>query len=126
MIAARGMHPHTPKTEAICAVYRTRVGAGEKERDVVRSLAVDYDVQRPAIWKQLRAGGVVPAYKPKVEGYSGRPKGGGTPGFTAKRTAASLAHSLKQPERISTISAGPAACLRCGSRFGCKHMPARG
>lgn len=56
MIGARGRRTDTAKTEAICAAYRARMAAGEKQREIIKGLAAQYDVQRPAIWKQLRAG----------------------------------------------------------------------
>ena len=117
------------RTLAMCAEYERRLAAGQSKTEIVRDLAASHDVQRPAIWKALRAGGAVPPYRPKREGSQGRPIGGGQPGYTAQRQrkAADTA-AAAEDKIISARQATIEPCGRCGVRadVGGKHRPAEG
>lgn len=109
------------ETERTCAAYCRAIESGTEAGVIVGELAAVYGVQRPAIWRRLRSGGVLPAYAPRVAGGSGRPKGGGIPGFSAKRRLASLNASGFFAEAPAPVDRDP--CSYCGVRadLGCKH-----
>lgn len=54
--------PLSPRTERICELYKKAVSCGEDGSDVVGYLAAMEGVQRPAIYKRLRQGGLLPPY----------------------------------------------------------------
>jgi hypothetical protein len=115
----------TQQTRDICATFRKASEAGEDQSSVVGHLASLYDVQRPAIWKALRRGGVVPPYAPRADGGKGRPQGGGRPGYTAKRRLKSAQHrATRDYESTPRVDRDP--CQRCGVRHdvGCNHSRA--
>lgn len=121
--------PIKDKTRRICATYRLRIAAGDTERDVITDLAAMNEVQRPAIWKALRSGGVVAPYAPKDSRGPGRPTGGGQPGYTVKRSAiARTAAERREDQMISSRPAPLEPCGWCGTRadLGCEHQPPAG
>lgn len=110
------------RVRRICEAFIRAIEGGETKGAAVAQLAAQHDVQRPAIWKTLRAGGVVPPYKARDEGGQGRPIGGGTPGYTTKRRerALAVAEQRSQPN-IVFVDRDP--CKLCGVRgdLGCAH-----
>lgn len=117
----------TTETLNLCAAYKRCIVAGSDVTAFVGEWAAMLGVQRPAIWRRLRSGGVLPAYAPRKEGGKGRPKGGGEPGYSAKRREASIAHSeaRQPPADAERVYRDP--CPRCGVRadYGCDHRSAR-
>lgn len=124
-----GPRPISRRTLDMCAQYERRMAAGEDRAKIIADLAAQHDVQRPAIWKVLRAGGAVSPYKRRKAGGQGRPVGGGTPGWTEERNkravkAASRAEQVVEAARKATAE----PCGRCGTRadLGCRHQPPQG
>jgi DNA-binding MarR family transcriptional regulator len=117
-----------PETRRMCEEFRRRIRLGEDEKQIVADLAAQHDVQRPAIWKRLRSGGIVAEYAPRREGGKGRPVGGGVPGYTAERRRKSHDHSEARAcvlaARQPPVDRDP--CPRCGVRgdVGCGHSRA--
>jgi hypothetical protein len=97
-------------TARTCEVYRKATAAGESPGDVVGYLAKWFGVQRPAIWRRLRTGGVLPKYN------EGSPIGRKPAGIRENRTRTPLP---------PTVSRDP--CPRCGVRadYGCGHSHIR-
>ncbi len=110
---------NTERTAAVCNQYRAMISSGESAGRAVLELSFKYEVQRPAIWKILRRGGVLPPYAPRKNGGQGRPIGGGVAGYTQSRIDRSIEGRQPVPERI--IDRDP--CFLCGIRadLGCKH-----
>ena len=111
---------NTERTREICRLYREGVK--------VPQIAARFGVLNPAIYKQLRAGGVLPPYRPSLRGGQGRPKGGGTPGYTAQRLARSAGavagrEGRQPPPPGALVDRDP--CSRCGTRgdLPCAHRP---
>jgi hypothetical protein len=92
-------------TARCCEIYLTAVAAGEDTTAVVGQLATWFDVQRPAIWKRLRRGGAVPAYKT----LQVRQK---------RRTKSEVFQARAEAPRVDRDP-----CPRCGVRgdLPCKH-----
>jgi hypothetical protein len=117
-------------TNRTCEMYSAAVASGEGPSSVVGELAMMYGVQRPAIWKRLRVGGVIPAYRKHTKGGKGRPPGGGTPGYSTGRFAKALAIAEKNRAEIDAIPrVDRDPCPRCGARgdidCGHSHAPLR-
>lgn len=97
-------------TRRTCEIYSRAIAGGESEREVIGYLAAQYGVNRPAIWRRLRSGGVLP-------GYHRRENMG--------RRAAGIAKPTIQSERIvpPTLPVDRDPCQRCGVRrdIGCNH-----
>jgi DNA-binding MarR family transcriptional regulator len=115
------------KTRATCEAFMHAIASGATSREAVADLAARYDVQRPAIWKRLRDGGVISPYASKRDGGQGRPLGGGQAGYTDRRRdkCAALAESRRiepSPEQFVDRD----SCPRCGVRadIGCRHSRA--
>lgn len=115
---------HDPtRTARMCKLYKAGVP--------VKEIAAEFGVQNPAVWKALRRGGVLPPYQPKTERGAGRPVGGGTAGYTAKRLEKSAAAIAEREARESQKASSVVRvfdrepCPMCGTRkdFGCKHFP---
>lgn len=113
----------TARTALICTTYRKALAAGEDSTAVVGELAAANDVQRPAIWKALRRGGVLPPYAPKSEHGQGRPIGGGVSGYTELRRANMQSRQTRKIQMDETPRVDRDPCPRCGVRrdFGCNH-----
>lgn len=117
----------SPATRKTCEAFARSIANGCSSREAVAELAALNDVQRPAIWKRLRAGGIIAPYAPSHTGGKGRPRGGGMAGYTENRRERSEAFhddrrlSLEQPR----VDRDP--CPRCGVRgdIGCGHSQAR-
>jgi hypothetical protein len=94
-------------TARTCEMYSVAINAGEEPSMVVGELASMYGVNRPAIWRRLRAGGVLPRYK---TGHRVRSKRHRTP---TECEAARL--------DLPRVDRDP--CPRCGVRrdLGCEH-----
>lgn len=94
-----------------CEIYQQAVASGEEPSDVVGYLAEWYNVQRPAIWRRLRAGGVLPGYRSKNVQRFQRPR---------------RKHSDIRDEKMAAPRVDRDACPRCGVRadIGCKHSRA--
>jgi hypothetical protein len=105
-------------TQHICDAYRAALKSGENERDVVGYLSVQYGVQRPAIWRRLRTGGVLPPYKSE-RGPDGAP----LPRKAAKKRLRACEREAERAER-PRVYRDP--CPRCGTRrdIGCAHSQA--
>lgn len=90
------------RTFRMCALYERGVEVGE--------IAAEFGVQRPAVWKALRRGGLLPPYKSKASAGRGRPR---------KPKVA-----LAETSPIVIVDRDP--CLMCGTRgdVGCRHRPA--
>lgn len=101
----------TARTALICSTYRKALAAGEDSTAVVGELAAANDVQRPAIWKALRRGGVLPPYAPKSEHGQGR------------RRANTQSWQTRKLQMDETPRVDRDPCPRCGVRrdFGCNH-----
>ena len=96
--------------ERTCREYKRLLAAGEEPGDIVGWLAQEAGVNRPAIWKRLRAGGLIPGYKQRPhQPYRNRTRG---VAFTPK---------VLPP----AVDRDP--CPRCGTRrdIGCEHSPCR-
>jgi hypothetical protein len=99
----------TQATRDTCDIYRDAIAAGEAQASIIKHLASQYDVQRPAIWKRLRAGGLIPDY-----GVSdGKPVGRLAGGVMVDRE--------KRPNAPPPVFRDP--CQRCGARgdYSCGH-----
>ena len=98
----------TSDIDMVCRLYRHAVAAGEDPSAVVGMLAEMRGVQRPAIWRNLRAGGVLPPYG------VGRARG------TKPRT-----RTTPNYEDAPRVHRDP--CSRCGVRgdIGCSCPKAR-
>lgn len=96
----------THATRSVCETFVRAIAAGEPQNDIVRELANREGVQRPAIFRRLRTGGVLTPYKP------GKPKG---------RRNARFADVQPQLDLPAAVDRDP--CPRCGVRgdFGCAH-----
>lgn len=114
------------QTLDICAKYRRAMSGGEPQAAVIGYLASEYDVQRPAIFKALRSGGVMPPYEPRSDYGRGRPRGGGVPGYSERRRERRRALSEIREERMSQPRVDRDPCQRCGVRHdvGCRHSRA--
>lgn len=116
-------------TQRLCAEYRRRLNLGDRKRDIITDLAVDYGVGRTAVHRALHRHGEVPPYQPKRPGGPGRPVGGGEPGYTLKRIERSVsAREAVELRRDQLRLATAEPCLRCGVRadVGCRHRAAEG
>lgn len=116
-----------PAVRATCEAFKLAIRNGATSREAVAELAALYDVQRPAIWKRLRDGGVIAPYAPRQDGGKGRPRGGGEPGYTVRRRERSIAVAQsRRTEPVADQFVSRDACPRCGVRadFGCKHSRA--
>jgi len=103
------------KTFQICQAYKHAIDAGEDKGAVIGFLAQLHGVGRPAIWRQLRAGGVLPPYNQREEGGRG-----------PKRK---MAHGRvwSGPKDIDPSQyVERTACEFCGVRtdIGCRHIRA--
>lgn len=92
-------------THETCALYTRAIAGGEESRDVITHLSEMYGVQRPAIWKRLRAGGVLPGYGLQV---IDRRVGRAAAGVSRHKT---LDRYAVLPPKISRDP-----CPRCGVR----------
>lgn len=112
------------QTLDICAAFRAADNRGEDRSIVVSNLACLYNVQRPAIWKALRNGGVLPPYARRVDGGKGRPRGGGMPGYSENRRRRSKSQISDEKAEMPRVDRDP--CQRCGVRhdIGCHHTRA--
>lgn len=117
----------TQRTIEICERYKRSLELGDPQSATVGELAAMFDVQRPAIWKALRNGGVIPPYTPRQDGGKGRPVGGGVPGYTAVRRQRSQDHREQQETKPLPPRIDRDPCPRCGVRgdFGCSHSRAQ-
>lgn len=113
------------RTNAICAEYRAFLADGISSGKAALELSAKYDVQRPAIWKALRRGGVLPPYAPRQHGGSGRPISGGVAGWSDQRRQHALGVA---DERQAALDHVPVRepCFLCGARadVGCRHRRA--
>jgi hypothetical protein len=113
-----------PLARETCELFKRSIENGLTSREAVAELAERFDVQRPAIWKRLRDGGVIAPYAPRQKNGKGRPIGGGVAGYTAKRRERSVAVSAERSSEPSPDQyVDRDACPRCGVRsdIGCKH-----
>jgi hypothetical protein len=115
-----------PLARETCEAFVKAIGSGRTSGEAVAELAARYDVQRPAIWKRLREGGVIAPYAPRQNGGKGRPLGGGEAGYAAQRRERSLAYHEARPEPRPEQFVDRDPCPRCGVRrdFGCTHSRA--
>lgn len=117
----------TSRCRLICEAFVRGISAGELSRTIVSELAARFDVQRPAIWKALRVGGVLAPYAPRQDGGAGRPLGGGEPGYTEHRRERSVEVAIaRRPEFPPEQFVDRDPCPRCGVRgdIGCSHSRA--
>lgn len=100
-------------TRRTCEAYRRAIAAGESPSDVVAWIAKSDGVQRPAVWRRLRSGGVLPPYK-SSEAHRKRAK---------KRTQAEIVNDI-DAALPPAVDRDP--CPRCGVRrdIGCSHSRA--
>lgn len=96
-------------TKETCDSYQRQVSVGGDPAEIVSGLAAFYNVNRPAIWRRLRAGGVLPPYR------SDGPR-------KIKRRPL---HELNE-DRDSQPRVDRDPCPRCGVRgdIGCGHSRA--
>lgn len=117
----------TSATRSVCETFVRAIAAGEPQNDVVRELADREGVQRPAIWRRLRTGGVLPEYGRRKANGQGRPAGGGNPGYSARRRQLAIqAAESQRPDLRPELLVDRDPCPRCGARgdFGCGHSQA--
>jgi hypothetical protein len=95
------------QTQSTCAIYSAAIAAGENPSDVVGELASSAGVNRPAIWKRLRAGGIIPPYRNKLANTR-----------ATRRTNLQLAQAARGMARVERDP-----CPRCGCRgdYPCGH-----
>lgn len=116
--------PVTARTRRICDLYREAIERGEDEGSVVGELAAMHDILRPAIWKALRSGGVLPPYRTKREGGDGRPLGGGVAGFTERRATASAGWKARREASMpEPVFRDPCPMCEVRADIGCRHRP---
>lgn len=103
-------HPKGELTARTCEMYSAAIACGEAPGDVVGELATMYGVQRPAIWRRLRAGRLLPPYG------SGRRIG------NPRRKSPTEADDARSA--MPRVDRDP--CPRCGVRHdvGCNHSRA--
>lgn len=108
-MSARFIEAHRQATEDTCAEYRRMIAAGGDPAEIVTGLAAHYGVNRPAIWRRLRAGGVLPPYRTR----SG-----------IRRNRRPFSEINKEREAQPRVDRDP--CPRCGVRrdVGCGHSQA--
>lgn len=114
----------TLRARTICEAFLKRISSGALSGDVVGELAAKHDVQRPAIWKSLRSGGVLAPYGSKENGGNGRPLGGGCNGYSTRRRERSIKTAEeRRPEPSPEQFVDRDPCPRCGVRrdYGCSH-----
>jgi hypothetical protein len=95
--------------EETCDAYRRMLSAGGDPSEIVSGLAAFHGVNRPAIWKRLRSGGVLPPYR------------SGTGIRRLRRTNLEIDAERNQQPRVDRDP-----CPRCGVRrdVGCAHSRA--
>lgn len=112
------------QTLHICEVGRNVLASGGDLGVAVAALADKYGVQRPAIYKSLRTGGVLPPYKERKDGGKGRPVGGGVRGYTERRrrTHSEIKSAFEAKAEQLRVNRDP--CTYCGVRVdvGCRHV----
>lgn len=98
------------KAQRTCEAYRKAMAAGEDITVFVGRLASTEGVQRPAIWRRLRAGGALPAYRSSGKKYPYKPLSKYKP---------------RQEVLPPTVNRDP--CPRCGVRgdIPCGHSKVR-
>lgn len=99
----------TDDTLETCASYERQAALGGDPGDIVTGLADFYRVNRPAIWRRLRAGGVLPPYRSNTG---------------IKRDRRSFAECNYERDQQPRVDRDP--CPRCGVRrdIGCNHSQA--
>lgn len=104
-----------PMNEAIqrtCTEYRRMMVVGEDPSDIVGWLAAEAGVNRPAIWRRLRSGGVLPPYN-------------AGPKLTLRRGRRKRSEIIREKAGQARVKRDP--CPRCGVRadHGCEHHAER-
>lgn len=101
-------------TARTCEMYRRAISSDEEPSDIVGYLAQMDGVQRPAIWRRLRTGGVLPPYN-NDRTRVGRKAAGISPATAGRIDERTL------PPRVDRDP-----CERCGTRhdIGCHHSRA--
>lgn len=91
-----------------CEAFVRALANGETPSVIVGQLAEAHGVQRPAIWRNLRSGGVIAPYKHR-----------------ARRGPVEIAQATKEASVPDPVGRDP--CPRCGVRgdIGCHHRKAR-
>lgn len=97
------------KVRRTCDIFERAVKAGADRSAIVRELAIVEGVQRPAIWRRLRSGGVLPPYSPSGHSKSYLDKNLQCRKAAEQRMAARLA--LESAPRVDRDP-----CPRCGVR----------
>lgn len=99
-------------TRKTCEIYSKAIAAGEDPVDIVGELATWFGVQRPAILRRLRTGGVLPPYKSR--------------GSHRRVVVRRLSTPEREEQRAKIPRVYREACQRCGVRadIGCKHSRA--
>lgn len=98
------------KAKWTCDAYRRAVAAGEDIGTFVGRLAASEGVNRPAIWRRLRAGGALPPYQSQAKKYPYKPLG---------------QYRAKSETLPPVVDRDP--CPRCGTRgdLNCGHSRVR-
>jgi hypothetical protein len=107
------------KIRRTCDLFSRAIAAGEDRSDVVGQLAAADGVERPAIWRRLRTGGVLPPYKTaRTKEYSASYADKNRREIASAKLRAQLKASLEATPRASRDP-----CPRCGTRgdVGCSH-----
>lgn len=93
-------------TKRTCEEFSRQLAQGGDAREIVTALCEFHAVLRPAIWRRLRAGGVLPPYRTGPTRHTGR------------RRTSDIAREKDASPRVDRDP-----CPRCGVRrdFGCKH-----
>jgi hypothetical protein len=99
----------------ICRIYQRAVAAGEDKSDVVGELSAQYGVQRPAIWRALRRGGLLADYVKRVTKQ---------PEHKAKPVLLTTQEKRDALEARPRVESEP--CFLCGVRpdVSCRHKRA--
>jgi hypothetical protein len=97
-------------TKRTCDEYSRQAAMGGDPCEIVTALCVVHSVQRPAIWRRLRIGGVLPPYRARLVPRN------------ARRSSLEIAREKDAGPRVDRDP-----CPRCGVRrdYGCNHSLAR-
>lgn len=104
-----------------CESYTKRLAAGETDREAVAALAAEAGVQRPAIWRRLRSGGVLAPYTKLPEDAASKRRRYHRDQSSLSDRIAEPPRNVRVPQDVVRIERPVAPCWFCGEREGCRH-----